>query len=110
MTNEKISDNFSDREFDELTENLLNKEGMNEEDKERMQQVIEQLEATNQLNEKNIKKLEAIKYAPEYIEIGGIKLDRKKFKPDVEFDDQPYEENPYAYAGKEKGVFKQIYE
>jgi len=59
---------------------LLNKPNMTAKDKEWMQKTIKFLEDNDMLTEENIKKLEAINYASNYIEIWWIKRAREDLK------------------------------
>ena len=93
---------------EEITEEqLLQKEGMTEEDKQAMREIIAWLRKKNQLNKKNIRTLRdnIEEYNPDYIKIAGEKIARNTFKPNIAFNDHPDERG--VYASNKEGIFKQ---
>ena len=61
-------------------ENLLNKPNMTQKDKENMEKSIKFLVDKKMYTSKNLKKLEAINYGSNYIEIGWVKRARENLK------------------------------
>ena len=72
---------FSDTSY----ESLLNKPNMTATDKENMEKSIKYLVDNKMDTSENLKKLDAIKYGANFIEIGGVKFSREKLVPQVEF-------------------------
>jgi hypothetical protein len=80
---------------------------MTEKDKANMEKSIKFLIDKKMNTEENFKKLEAINYGSNYIEIGGVKFSREKFVPEVKFNDKPNSYN--VFESNEKGIYKTIY-
>ena len=72
-----------------IKEEILNKPNMTSVDKENIQKSITYLEKTKMDMQRNLKKLDAINYGSNYIEIGGVKFSREKLVPQVEFNKKP---------------------
>lgn len=90
-----------------IGELLLNKPNMTSTDKENMQKSITYLEEKGMDIQKNLKKLDAINYGSNYIEIGGVKFSREKLVPQVKFNKKP---NKYdVFESDKKWVFKAMY-
>ena len=113
VASENIATSFQDEKADseeskEVTkEDLLNKPNMTSTDKENMQKSISYLQKNKMDTEKNLKKLDAINYGSNYIEIGGVKFSREKLVPHVKFNE---EKNKYgAFESDKKWLYKSIY-
>lgn len=88
-------------------EKLLNKPNMTSTDKENMQKSIQFLIEKKMDTSENLKKLEAINYGANFIEIGGVKFSRENLIPQVEFNQ---EVNQYdVFESNKKGIFKTKY-
>lgn len=86
---------------------LLNKPNMTSIDKENIQKSITYLEEKGMDTQENLKKLDAINYGSNYIEIGGVKFSREKLVPQVEFNKKP---NKYdVFESNNKWVFQTMY-
>ncbi len=72
----RISANFNDSK-ESTKKNLLNKPNMTAKDKEGMQKSIDYLIEKKMDTSENLKKLDAIVYTAESIEVGGVKRARK---------------------------------
>ena len=88
-------------------EHLLNKPNMTAKDKVNMEKSIKFLVDQKMDTSENLKKLEAINYGSNYIEIAWLKFSREKFVPEVKFNDKPNSYN--VFESNEKGIYKTIY-
>ena len=85
----------------------INKPNMTSIDKENIQKSITYLEKNGIDTPENLKKLEAINYGLNYIEIGGVKFSREKLVPQSQFNQNP---NQYGvFESDKKWVFKTMY-
>ncbi len=86
---------------------LLNKPNMTPTDKENMQKSIQYLIDKKMDTPENFKKLEAIKYWTNFIEIGGVRFSREKLIPQAQFKSEP---NQYdVFESDKEGIFKTNY-
>lgn len=76
-------------------------------DKENMEKSIKYLVNKKQDTPENLKKLEAIKYGVNFIEIGGVRFSREKLIPQVKFKSEPNRSN--VFGSDKKGIFKTNY-
>ena len=88
-------------------ENLLNKPNMTVKDRLNMEKSIIFLIDRKMDSSENLKKLEAINYGSNYIEIAWLKFSREKFVPEVKFNDTPNASG--VFESNEKWIYKTIY-
>ncbi len=106
---ENIAGTFQDGKVESKKDDthLLNKPNMTAIDKENMQKSITYLRTNGMDSEENLKKLDAINYGPDYIEIWGVKFSREKLVPQVKFNEEANEYN--IFESNAEWVFKSIY-
>jgi len=98
-----------DKQVRALEKKLLNKEHMDETDKENMLKSLDVLRKFNMYTIENLQKLDnAVSYTAKERIIGSIKFSRERFVPsNIDFMDEPNKHDVYKW--NQRGIFKTIY-